>query len=155
MHTNKGFTLVELLVVMAIIGILSAVVLASLNTSRTKASDATVKQNLTGPREQGELYYYANSNSYVGVCSNGSAGTVRSIYAQVSAAANASGATLQINQAGNSVRATCNATASGWAAEVPLKNTPPTNPMFCTDSNGNAMTTSGTSLTTATDVTCG
>lgn len=36
---QKGFTLIELLVVISIIGLLSSVVLASLNSSRTKARD--------------------------------------------------------------------------------------------------------------------
>lgn len=37
---KKGFTLVEILIVVAIIGILSAVVLAALSNARTKARDA-------------------------------------------------------------------------------------------------------------------
>ncbi len=54
---NKGFTLIELLVVIAIIGILASVVIAALNSARTKGSDAAIKANLANIRAQAALYY--------------------------------------------------------------------------------------------------
>ena len=52
--------------VIAIIGVLSSVVLASLNNSRMKANDAKVKSMLNSARAQAEIFYYANNNSYNG-----------------------------------------------------------------------------------------
>jgi len=58
--TKKAFTLIELLVVIAIIGILASVVLASLNTARSKGTDAAVKANLDNMRAEAAIYYDGN-----------------------------------------------------------------------------------------------
>lgn len=152
-HT-EGFTLIELLMVIAIIGILSAVVLASLGTARSKSADASIRQSLFETRSQGELFYYANGNSYLGVCGAASVGGTKSINAQVTAAATAAGiGSIAINAVGTNTTATCNAIASGWATEVPLKAVATT--MYCVDSTGVATTTGGSTLTATNDVLCG
>ena len=65
---NEGFTLIELLVVISIIGLLSSVVLASLNSARSKARDtqriAGIKQIRTALEFYYDKYgYYPASNS--------------------------------------------------------------------------------------------
>ncbi len=60
----KGFTLLELLVVITIIGLLSAVGLASYTRAQARARDAKRQGDLTTLRNALELYYSEN-NSYV------------------------------------------------------------------------------------------
>lgn len=58
-NKHTGFTLIELLVVISIIGLLSSVVLASLNNARIKGCDATRKAQLREISKALELYYDA------------------------------------------------------------------------------------------------
>ncbi len=106
---NAGFTLLELLVVLAIIGILAAITISYVTQSRDKGGDAGVKSNILNARPQAEFYFNGSAtstNSYVGVCNDGKNG----VYKQVRAAARASGVTPQTTYV--------NTTASGGDTEV-------------------------------------
>lgn len=59
---NKGFTLIEVLVVIAIIGILSSVVLSSLNGARVKSRDAKRISDLKQIQIALNLYYSDNGH---------------------------------------------------------------------------------------------
>lgn len=67
-NNKKGFTLVELLVVISIIGILSSFAIVSLNSARMKARDALRKGDMAQLRTALNLYY--DENLEYPVCGN-------------------------------------------------------------------------------------
>ena len=64
-RNRKGFTLVELMIVVAIIGILAAIAIPNFLNFRMKAKTAEAKSNLGAVRSL-EVAYFAEWNFYVG-----------------------------------------------------------------------------------------
>lgn len=125
-YFNKGFTLIELLVVIGIIGVLSSIVLSSVNTARTEAYDAKVKSQLVNLRSAAEVYFSSHYNygTSTYVCSGG-------MFADtVSGLANLS---VSVNYPTGENTVICNSNGTAYAASDNISGT---NRYWCVDSNG-------------------
>jgi prepilin-type N-terminal cleavage/methylation domain-containing protein len=64
---NKGFTLVELLIVVIILAVLAAIVVPQFGSSTEDAKVSTIKTDLAALRNAIELYYHQHDSRYPGV----------------------------------------------------------------------------------------
>ena len=64
-YSSKGFTLIELMIVVAIIGILSALAIPNFQKFRSKAIQAEAKANL-GAIHTCQMVYFGDFNTFAG-----------------------------------------------------------------------------------------
>jgi len=130
----KGFTIIELLIVTAIIGIISSVVLVSLNTAREKAQNTKIKAQLSQLNTSAELY--SDQNGHYGTETTSCSGTGSffidpSASVLISAGESASGFSATC-VSDNGLGSVGNATS--WAVSLPLKTSSTTS--WCANSIG-------------------
>jgi prepilin-type N-terminal cleavage/methylation domain-containing protein len=72
---SRGFTLLELLVTIALIGLAASIILVAVSNARGKGNDSKVRSQLISLRTAAENYYAANSNYGAAVAGTESAGS--------------------------------------------------------------------------------
>jgi len=130
LNYSRGFTLMELLVVIGIIGILTSVGLISFSSANKRAKDGAVHSDISGIRAEAQLYY----NTYSGYGSNvaldpsctANVFSEAKIRAQISAADTANGASRTV---------VC-AVSAGGADYAVAGGLSAAGSYYCVDSNG-------------------
>lgn len=118
MKNIKGFTLMELLIVIGIIGILAAVIIGSLGSGRNKSDDAAIKSSLVNARTQAQLFYDKNTLSY-GTASSVCTPTAGTLFADPTIAAQIVQVDKQNGATAKSI--SCSSTTSAFAIASVLK----------------------------------
>ncbi len=118
---SKGFTIIELIVVIAIIAVLAAIVMVNVTSYIAKGKDAAIRGNLSSTIGNATVYFDANV-TYTNFCAS-------------------PGATLPLASADDAFDGNgtpdevtdCNAIATAWAACGQLRVS---DAYFCVDSTG-------------------
>ena len=125
MQKQKGFTIIELIVVIAIIAILAAVVLVNVTQYITKSKNAAIEGNMESLLTNGTAYYDNASSSYLGFNADTSTGCEGPINSAIAKAGGSLSCSLRTDNAAWCACATLN----------PASDTPD-NSTFCGDSTG-------------------
>lgn len=128
--TNKGFTIIELIVVIAIIAILAAVVMVNVTGYINKSKIATMKFNMSTLNIAATEYIKTNGN-YSSFCSDPAVLNVSSAIAKILAGSSSSGTGCASENVSNF---TMDCTSSQWIyVSFLLKNA---DGLLCIDSTG-------------------
>jgi prepilin-type N-terminal cleavage/methylation domain-containing protein len=107
-----GFTLVELLVVVAVIGLLATIVVVNTSNARNKAKNNTIIKNINALREAGEIYNN-NNGSYANFCVNNNCASGSTDWKNICSA-------VKFQNGNSDINCNINATNTAWCASSPL-----------------------------------
>ena len=116
--SKVGFTMIEMLVVISIIGVLASIVLVPLNNARNRGKDASAKTTMSDIRVYADVFFTNHGYSYANLCDGVTDPEVGKLLQAVQ------------NQTGNP--AVCNPSASNYAVWVKLRS----DQYFCVDNEG-------------------
>ena len=134
MKLQKGFTIIELVVVIAIIAVLSGIVISNISTSRNKGKDAAARGNLQSLTTAGIKYFETNGN-YNGFPTSTEANKINN--ALTDSKMGYTSPTYTCNSSG----ASCNSNNdSAWCAQITLKASTNT---YCVSSSGKKLERAG------------
>ncbi len=151
MKNNKGFTIIELLVVAAIVALMASVVFAAMRGAANKGSNSTIKGDMHFVRQQAALVYDNAGGKYDNICADA---TIQRSMVSIQNASSATNANnYAIGTGGSAGTVTCHSSSSGWAVESPLKVAEGSNTFWCDDWAGTSKGEVGSTLT-ANTVTC-
>jgi len=145
MKKDKGFTLIEILIVISLMGLLSFIVLASLDKAREMGRDSQMQSQFASLRAQAEKFYNKYNtfgtlpppNFGWGLCSKKGDGFGGAegpgLLKDIANTANASGIETGNETAGALDKVTCHATNDKWVVEAPTSTNAS---VLCVDSTG-------------------
>ena len=139
---NSGFTLIELMIVIAIIGMLAAIVTVGLARARSTAKDAKIKSDISQASTEAELIR-ADTDSYATLCASGNTSLN-------SSSTDYSLDVLQTDLTNQGATVSCFSGASSYCLSAKMNN----GNWFCRDSTGRSADNLTTNPCTAADSTC-
>ena len=122
MNYRKGFTLIEILIVVSIMALLTAVIIANVSSARNKSADGAAKAILAQYKTEVELYANGKTSNYVNACNADGVFTSSRL------------ASLQIELYNTTTQSKCGASDSAYAYAIKYKSNPANG--YCIDSTG-------------------
>lgn len=134
-NKSKGFTIIELLVVVAIIAVLAAIVLVNVTGYINQGKNAAIKGNLSTVLTNAAVWFDTNGSYAVGATSATSFLLSSGYTAPATAAESANGA-VTLTSAYNVATPASGTPATAWCACSVIRATSAESGTFCVDSSG-------------------